>query len=1295
MRKKLHFLLSLVALMCVAVTANAQLTDGKYYLQNVESGKYWGAGNDWGTRASLVKNPEYVTLIGNEKGTYVLESQVSNGGTNYYFTGDYMDGAPDTLTITPSGDYYTISGVNGYYGNGGTTILGKNLEEGSASALWNIISEEEMIASLASATAEKPVDATFLILDPNFGRNNRNVGAWTMEAGNKNLSGGNNINNCAESYHSTFTLSQAIANAPKGVYKLTAQGFYRQDGSDNENLPYIYLNDVKGGTFPLKTGSENNMSDASVSFTNGQYAIDPAFIELSEDGELTVGAKLEVNTALWCIWDNFELTYYGADADLTSLVFGELIETVEALRKKATELKNGGKVTETTLSLLESAIEASEDIEQTKEAYNEAIATLNAAISQAEKEVAQKTAIDAMYDILNNNVATAEAYDTYKALADDYLAKFEEGSLTETVVNPTAVTGWRANPLAVSDFLISAWDEATAYNWDSYHVNTWSVEGDTDGSNFRVPFIEYWTGDGEALATKTITATVEGVEPGLYEVSAWVRVRAKNGTAAADATGITLSANGGEAVDVTEGEVVGNSQFNLAEYKVIGEVGEDGILTITFDVATENISWLSFKNVKYVSTTAEEVAYKKALETIKDGNHYQISTTVEGADYYLKADGKLTADKEEAYNFEFKAVPNSSAEYGVGWNLGCRFTNPDTGTATGDVKQVGGIRVDSKNDRNDFERQVFFLNNNGQYAVRSTNGKGENWGANTYWTVFTTDTELPTAGHGENGVQHYIWQLTEVSEGEVLLAAAKAVVKAKEGIGDGLFEIPEEAYNTYAEAVAAAEAVITNENATDEEIAEAIESLKAANAVYANAVRKPVEGKPYVVENVTATGNLSVGDAKVTIEEDAKVYFTAVEGGYAISNAEGEYIFKTSNDNWTLSTTSDLASAYVLTVNIVEGGYTLQGSKGLLGTDNATAGSSVYADKNISKNGLWVISEYVPELVYVDLTAEMFHVWDGFGAEAQITEEKPNCEYNIGVSAGNIYGNSLVEQYQYADLTAYETLVLTVEEGTPRLLMNSVGATDPKTYLEIKEVGKYASLEGNVWTIDLAKITKEYGYAHLNAIKGANWVNATITSATLGKIKGDEEPEPQGSVYEGFLAENGVQQASGMDMGDNTEAQTVTIADPADGVTSITFSGINYVGSVVPMPITIPEFTIENVTVTENADGSVSYSCDEVVVAVPTGNMTTNYVGTLKGTKASADATPVITLVIANAVKLTNVFAATAEEAEAALKEELIAVGIDNVQSDAVKANGKVLENNKVVIYRNGVKYGVNGAVIK
>ncbi|MBR1668914.1 MAG: carbohydrate binding domain-containing protein [Bacteroidaceae bacterium] len=605
--------------------APVSFADGKYYLKNVESGRYWGAGNSWGTQASLLKNPEYVTLISNEDGTYNLESQVSNGGTSYYFGGDYMDGAPVAggLTIAASAGHYTIANGDNYYGyDGSSTVLGKNLAADSEAALWDVISEADMVASLAEATADAPVDATFLILAQGFGRNNRNGGGANNDLGskwivsedctNKNLSGGNNTNNCAESFHSVFTVSQTIADAPKGVYKLTAQGFYRQDGDDNDNLPVFFIND-ETSAFPLKTGSENSMSNASESFANGLYAADPIFIELAEAGDLTVGAKLAENTNLWCIWDNFELTYYGPDADVAKIQFADLIAQVEALRAQAEGLKDNENISAATATALAEALSASEEIAATKEAYSAAIAALTAANNKAEADIKTKAAIDALYALAENtNVYTAEAYETFIGAVDGYQAAFDEGTLTEAVVNPEIVAGWHSAN-SFDDLLLSAWsigaDKCQDFNTALY-INTWSVEGESDGTQFKVPFFEYWTGDANSLGANNLTAVVDGVPAGEYEITAWVRVRAKNGTDAADATGITLSANDGEAVDVTEGEAVAGSQFNIGEYKTTATVGEDGKLTITFNVAEDNnISWLSFKNVKYAVPTVPADAW--------------------------------------------------------------------------------------------------------------------------------------------------------------------------------------------------------------------------------------------------------------------------------------------------------------------------------------------------------------------------------------------------------------------------------------------------------------------------------------------------------------------------------------------------------------------------------------------------------------------------------------------------------------------------------------------------------------
>lgn len=595
-----------------------ELADGKYYIGNLGAAMglapaYWGAGNDWGTRASLVKHPEYVVLSKLPDGAYSMDTQVSNGGENHYFGANgYMDASPALpLTITQAKQIgladngkpvyaYTISNGDNFFGwDGSSTILGQNIAADSENALWIIASEEEALEGLSSATAEDPMDATFLILDPNFGRNNRNKSTWQVseDCTNKNLGGGDAKNFCAESYHSVFTVSQTIENVPNGFYGLTAQGFYRQDGEDNENLPFFFINDEKG-TFPLKTGSENSMNDASNSFTKGNYTIDPIIVQVT-DGKISVGVKLENNANLWCIWDNFALTYYGAETTIDEIKAASLKNGLAELQANAAA-KNGQLKNEIVKAELEKAIAESIDASGL-EAIQAAIEALKAAVAKADLYIEAEAKMKGIENLLEGtNVYTLEALLTYSLPYITFESKYKNGDLTAedlaTIENPEAQMGWHAAN-QFDDLLLSAWG---VKDYESaLYINTWSVEGNTDGSNFRVPFFEYWTGDDQSLAEDKWTATLENLEPGNYEVSAWVRVRIKNG-AQAPAYGITMQANDGEAVNVSGGELVPNTPFNLGTFTAKGTVGEDGILKISFNIAADNnISWLSYKNVKY------------------------------------------------------------------------------------------------------------------------------------------------------------------------------------------------------------------------------------------------------------------------------------------------------------------------------------------------------------------------------------------------------------------------------------------------------------------------------------------------------------------------------------------------------------------------------------------------------------------------------------------------------------------------------------------------------------------------
>lgn len=622
------------------------IADGKYYFFNVATEQYLAAGADWGTHAVVNSDGvEYTVALAD--GKYTIDSQISNGGDNHYLNGEWNDGAAMGWTIAEVREgVYTLSNGEKFLTAQDNGVVTLQDDATAITAMWTLVTPEARLSELANATADAPVNATFLITDANFGRNDLRQSAWTIDAANKNLSGGNNTNNCAESFHSVFTLSQTLANAPKGVYALTAQGFYRQDGSDDENLPVFFAND-ETAKFPLKTGSENSMSDASNSFTNGAYTIDPIYVEINDGETLTIGAKLEGNTNLWCIWDNFQLTYYGTEANIEELRYAGLIAQLAELKNEATTFIDGGEVSAHTTIALQAAVRGADTVESSEESYNAAISALKEAIAQAKKDVVNKAAIDAMYALIEStNVYTAEALETYKRAADDYKAAFEEGTLTVTVDNPAALHGWRTNN-DYDDLLLSAWTidgvQASDFTTDLY-INNWSVEGENDGSEFFVPFFEYWTGDGNSLAERTLAANMTNLPAGNYTISAWVRVRAKNGYTA-PAYGITLSGNDGEAVDVAAGNQIGTSQFYINEYTANCVVGADGKLTIQFNIAADNnISWLSFKNVKFEKVSevgVNGIAIDASNDAIYDLTGRRVKTPVKGSLYIINGKKQL------------------------------------------------------------------------------------------------------------------------------------------------------------------------------------------------------------------------------------------------------------------------------------------------------------------------------------------------------------------------------------------------------------------------------------------------------------------------------------------------------------------------------------------------------------------------------------------------------------------------------------------------------------------------------
>ena len=156
-----------------------------------------------------------------------------------------------------------------------------------------------------------------------------------------------------------------------------------------------------------------------------------------------------------------------------------------------------------------------------------------------------------------------------------------------------------------------------------------------------------------------------------------------------------------------------------------------------------------------------------------------------------------------------------------------------------------------------------------------------------------------------------------------------------------------------------------------------------------------------------------------------------------------------------------------------------------------------------------------PAIVQISLQDVPFYDCEGtYGKDAK-KDKTAGFAWALNESTGLPYGDGNV--INFADLSEYSKLLVVATEGTPRFLLNrdiengQWNADESQSHLIEYPKGddvwsaKYFSVEdvegGKLYTVDLAQIVKDKGFAHLHSIKGANWANTTVTSMIVEKVE--------------------------------------------------------------------------------------------------------------------------------------------------------------------------------------------------
>ena len=243
---------------------------------------------------------------------------------------------------------------------------------------------------------------------------------------------------------------------------------------------------------------------------------------------------------------------------------------------------------------------------------------------------------------------------------------------------------------------------------------------------------------------------------------------------------------------------------------------------------------------------------------------------------------------------------------------------------------------------------------------------------------------------GENANYNWVafksFAITVVADSEIVdMSALEAAIEASQvvydaaAIGDGLFLIPTEDGEAYAEAIAAAEAVYSNVLSTEEEVAAAVAALAEADSIFALAEAViPSDSVAYTLVNKQTGYYLAVNDDAtstsgniVMSSDDEELWYISYdsETGYSqLFNSDGDYICYVGTNTWTMGTTGTTFDIGIIPTE-VDGTYYYQlevyvnSRTRIIGTSSDYSDpATLYCDKvysSIGDWGLWTIEEYV------------------------------------------------------------------------------------------------------------------------------------------------------------------------------------------------------------------------------------------------------------------------------------------------------------------------------------------------
>lgn len=248
-------------------------------------------------------------------------------------------------------------------------------------------------------------------------------------------------------------------------------------------------------------------------------------------------------------------------------------------------------------------------------------------------------------------------------------------------------------------------------------------------------------------------------------------------------------------------------------------------------------------------------------------------------------------------------------------------------------------------------------------------------------------------------------------------------------------------------------------------------------------VEKIVEGLVFPIPALSgewkirnANAALYLGEAVLSADALSTTFEKATDGFYM--KVDGKYINMKGGNTWSMSADATAKTAWKF--NLSDGKYSIQGPNGLVGVDNLTEGQSVFGNKAVANNGLWVIDILQKETSWDFTSVSNNGVQGDVNNTVEASESGVMYQFEVAatgmaLSKGTakptlaLEGNSSVD-FGAANIIAYEAetayvrfmtlqqqfftqkgiYVLTIPEGT---FVNAKGVPNAETIMKWEVAG--------------------------------------------------------------------------------------------------------------------------------------------------------------------------------------------------------------------------------------------------